>query len=255
MRLVHLLLFLILAALPCFASPAAPEGVDSEAIAAYRAGDLETARCLWLDLLTTDPPVLAGAERARVLYNLGNLASRRLDDLEAVGWYTASLRLRPRDGDTRDNLELARLGADLPPADRGDLTATLRMLLTSLTVSEAGWLALFSLAPLLFAFLFEAVRGGRRWRWATLAAVLLGILGSLPFFFSMARDAADPLLVISSDGASVRAEPRADSDLVEKVEAGVELLRIDQFPGWFRVDVGRGRSGWVVEGEMFPLVQ
>ncbi len=107
---------------------AAPLGIDAEAVAAYRAGDLDTARSLWLELLEAEPRVVRGAERGRVLFNLGNLALRAQADLEAVGWYTASLRLRPRDADTWANLEFARLGTGLEPADRGDLKDTLARL-------------------------------------------------------------------------------------------------------------------------------
>jgi len=226
---------------------------DAEAIAAYRAGDLETARSLWLELLEAEPRQVSGAERARVLYNLGNLAVRDQEDLRAVGYYTASLRLRPRDPDARANLEFARLAAGLPPADRGDLSATVNLLLTWLTRAEAGWLALFSMLPLLVALTLEALRGGRRWRWGAVVGVLLALVGSLPLWVGIARGASDPVLVVAADGAPGRADPRADADLVEAAEPGTTLERVDDYPGWVRVELDRGRSGWVRSEEAFAL--
>lgn len=231
----------------------APTTADAAAVAAYRSGDLETARSLWLELLEADPPKVIGAERARVLHNLGNLAVRQKEDLRAVGWYTASLRLRPRDADTRANLEFARLSAGLPPADRGDLSATVHLLLTWLDLGEAGWLALFATLPLLLALALEALRGGRRWRWTAVLCVGVALVGSLPLWVGLARSASDPVLIVATRGASVRAEPRADSDAIELAAAGAELERVDEYPGWVRVELGRGRSGWVREDEAFAL--
>src|SRR6185436_3640855 len=100
--------------LACASAP----GVDQAAIDAYRRGNYDSAKSLWISALESAP--LPSAERARILYDLGNAAFRSDAPLEAVGWYTASLRLRPRDADTWTNLEHARRTAKLDPADRGD---------------------------------------------------------------------------------------------------------------------------------------
>jgi hypothetical protein len=126
-------------------------GFDQAAVDAYRRGDYAGAKSLWIATLETgrdeSGAPLPDGERARILYDLGNAAFRAGEPLEAVGWYTASLRLRPRDAETWSNLEHARRTAKLEPADRGDLAATLGRLLTSITHVESQWLALAGAAP------------------------------------------------------------------------------------------------------------
>lgn len=232
-----------------------PGTVDAEAISAYRAGDLETARTLWLEILEQDPSPVTGPERGRLLYNLGNLAVRAKEDLEAVGWYTASLRVRPRDASTRANLEFARLNAELPPADRGDLSATFEVLLASMTRGESAWLALFSLLPLLVTFAFEALHGGRRWRWASLGAVCFALIGSIPLGYQALEADSDPVLIIASNGAAGRAEPRASAEVIQSLEPGTKLERIDEFPGWVQLELDRSHQVWVPAAEVFPLAR
>ena len=261
MRLLLLSLALLFCGSPSFAQsdaprPTDPTGtIDAEAIAAYRAGDLETARTLWLELLERDPSPVTGPERGRLLYNLGNLAVRAKEDLEAVGWYTASLRVRPRDASTRANLEFARLNAELPPADRGDLSATFEVLLASLTRGESAWLALFALLPLLVTFAFEAFHGGRRWRWASVGAVCFALIGSIPLGYQILEADSDPVLVIASNGAAGRAEPRPEAEVVQSLEPGTKLERIDEFPGWVQLELDRSHQVWVPAREVFALAR
>lgn len=230
-----------------------PQAPDAEAIAAYRAGDLANARSLWLELVEADPPRVVGFERARVLYDLGNVAARRGEWLEAVGWYSASLRLRPRDADAFANLEYARLQAGLPPADRGDLLDTLERLLTRTTRAESEWLALVALLPLALALLGEALRGGLLWRRLSIAALVLAMLGASPWIHALVRGERDELLVVAPKGSALRSEPRNDAEVVARPAAGEILLRVDELPGWVRVRGDAGERPWVRAEDVFAL--
>lgn len=219
---------------------------------AYRAGDLDEAASEWLaylDQSVADAP----AERARVLYNLGNVAYRRGQVLESVGWYTAALRLRPRDSDTWRNLEHARTAAKLDPADRGDLAATLARLLTSLTPSESE--KLFAALLLVWAacLAVEALRGGRTWRLISILATALVVLGALPLVAVRARDSAEPMLVISPERAAVHSEPRGDAAAVGELAPGDEVERLDALPEWVKVESASGAVGWVKASSVFDL--
>jgi tetratricopeptide (TPR) repeat protein len=227
--------------------------VDRAAVEAYRAGELDSARNQWLALLEEHQPPLAGDERARVLYDLGNVAARQDEWLEAVGWYTASLRLRPRDADAWANLEHARTQAGLDPADRGDLVDTLRRLMTALTPAERQWLALLALAPLALALAGEALRGSALWRRLAWAGLLLAALGAAPWIYGRATAGGDPVLVIAESGAPLRSEPRGDAAAIERAEVGAELERVDELPGWVRLELPDGTRGWTRAAAVFPL--
>ncbi len=234
-------------------SPVLAQTIDAQAIDAYRSGDYDTARTLWVELLEAEPPVVRGAERARLLFNLGNLAVRTQQDLEAVGWYSASLRLRPRDADTRANLELARLNAELEPADRGDLKDTLARLLGSLTPGESRTFAWVALLPLAVCLLLEALRGGQALRWLCLGALGLAILGSLPLGYALATSMEAPVLIVEAGGAKARSEPRSDAERISVLEAGEPFDRIASYPGWVQLRLDGGKRGWVPETSVFVL--
>jgi tetratricopeptide (TPR) repeat protein len=254
LALLQLVALLCLCRLPAQAD-SSPAALDSEqaAVAAYRADDLETARTLWLEALDSGADTLAAAERGRLCYNLGKVASRRGDSLEAVGWYTAALRLRPRDEDSWANLELERLNAGLGAADRGDLAATVERLLSSLTEPESSWLALFGLLPLALCLGFEALRGGRRWRWLSLFALGLALLCGLPWARHRLAAGSDPVLVLAEDRVPLRSEPRKDAERIGELAAGAIVDRRDALPEWTEVEFEGHRRGWLRGSAVFAL--
>jgi len=236
---------------PAFGAARATQD-DARAVRAYDAGDLESARSLWLERLEAEPP-LEAPERARILYNLGNVAASRERWLEAVGWYTASLRLRPRDADAWSNVELARLKAGLEPMDRGDLNATLLRLVSSLTPAESEWLALASIGPLALFLLLEALRGGRLWRRLALAGIVLALAGAAPWAYHLAEAGRDPLLVVDERGTSLLNEPKAGATTLARVPVGERVERLDELPGWVRVSRSDGTRGWLRREAAFDL--
>lgn len=232
-------------------TPAPVVAVDHDAVAveAYRKGDLATARTAWTDALAgTD-----GRERARILYDLGNVAFREGKTLEAVGWYTASLRLRPRDADTWNNLEEARSRAKLDPADRGDLSGTLRRLLRSFTGTEGRWLALAGLATLAAALAYEALRGGRLARVLAWTAAGVALLACAPWIDSLAHRSTIPLLVIQPEGTSVRSEPRDKGAVTAELPPGAVVEHVDELPEWTKVRLDTGLEGWARKAHVFAL--
>ncbi|MFT7670688.1 MAG: tetratricopeptide (TPR) repeat protein, partial [Planctomycetota bacterium] len=223
-----------------------------EAVMAYRSGDLETARTLWSEELSLSTE-LSSDERARLCYNIGNVCLRQDQALEAVGWYTAALRLRPRDIDTRSNLEMARLEAGLEAADRGDLGATVDRLLASWTTAESSWIALFGLLPLAIVLGFEALRGGRGARFAGMAALLVAVVSALPWAYNQLESGRDPVMVIAKKTVSIRSEPRQDADRVEELLVGEVVLRVDVMSDWTAVELSGRRRGWLPSAEAFAL--
>ena len=248
-------LLCVLAFLTCSAMPA-PERLagppDSAAVAAYRNGDLARARAEWTALLAPEKG-LEGHERARILYDLGNVAFREGHALEAVGWYTASLRLRPRDADAWANLEHARREAQLPPADRGDLRATLDRLLGAFTSAEARLLAFGGLLAWAATLAFEALRGSRATRWFARGGALFALVLAAPWLHGVWTRTAHPHLVVEEGHAVVRSEPRADAAVVAEVSAGEAVEGLDALPSWVKVRAPDGTEGWVGATSVFAL--
>lgn len=234
------------AARPASASggPSAAARFDA-AVAAHRAGDYSTAEALWRSLL--DEP-LSREDRARVLYDLGNTAWRtgtQRGRHEAVAWYTACIRLAPRHADAWRSLELARSELGLEPADRGDLAATLQRLVSAFTPRESLVLSLGALALLAALLAVEALRGGRRWRWLSGLALVLFLLASAPLVWNRLHADGDPVMVVAESGVTLRSEPKPDLPALEHAPPGEVLERIDELPGWTRVETSAGRRGWL----------
>lgn len=236
---------------PVQTNAAGPTQVDQDAVRAYREGDYATATSLWKQALEA---VELPGERARIAYDLGNAAFREGQMLEAVGWYTASIRLAPRDADAWSNLELARTEAGLEPADRGDLASTTSRLLSSMTPAEAEWIVLGALALLALCLSFEALRGGALWRRTSLAAAVVVALALGPWLWSLQHSKRQPVMIVASDGAAARSEPRGDAKQIERIAVGTEVERLDRLPGWVKVRTTEGNEAWVRERAVFELV-
>lgn len=252
--LIHTLALLALVASPG-AGPSRVDEADAlgvdPAVTAYRAGDYDTAKVTWLAAIDA-----AGsrAERARLAYNLGNTAFRSGNVPEAVGWYTASLALVPRDADTWASLELARTEAGLEPADRGDLRATVRRVMTSVSLAESEWIVLGCLGLLALCLTGEALRGGVVWRRSALAALALCAVVSMPWGWNLVREGRRPMLVVA-DGTAARSEPRPDAKRLRELALGAEVERLDGLPGWTQVRDERGERLWVRSSALFDLVR
>jgi len=234
----------------------APPGVSQDdsftlGVEAYRRGSYAEADAHWQACLGRS---LDDVERARVAFDLGNAAWRREQVLVAVGWYTLAVELAPRDPDAWHNLELARAKAGLEPADRGDLSATLDRISSSLRPEEARLLALAGLGLLALVLLGEALRGGRVWRRLSLCALVLCLLAAVPWLRTLeGRDAGERFLVVRAPAAALRSEPKLALESIASVDAGTEVRRIDRLPGWVRVRTEDGVRGWLQEDALFAL--
>lgn len=234
---------------------AATRGDDppaERAVLAYRAGDLETARVLFLEALEGEPRP-AGRERARLFYALGNVSARQDDWRAAVGWYEAARRLRPRDADTWANLELARARAGFEPADRGDLASTVARLLGLWTPAESRLVALAGLLVAALALGFEALRGGPAGRRVALAGVLVLLGSAAPWARHLAASGRAPALVIAPDPLPLRSEPRGDAAPIGDLRPDSRVELEGTFLDWTRVRPPGGPSGWVPSQAVFAL--
>lgn len=221
------------------------------AVDAYRKGELDTARSAWSALLAD----AHGPEKARLCYDLGNVAFRARRPLEAVGWYTAALRIAPRDEDAWANLEHARREAGLEPADRGDLTATLARVVRAFTKGESELLALGGVALLGAALAYEALRGGRVARRVAIVASLAAACSFAPLATHLVATSKDPMLSIAprEHPLALHSEPREDAAVVAEVQPGERMERIDELPDWTRVELENGTEGWTKSSSVFAL--
>lgn len=219
------------------------ETLDRGAAEAYRAKLYSSAEQQWLAALEREEARGSSEERARLLFNLGNAAFRQERPLEAVAYYSASRRLRPRDGDVQANLDYAALEAGLEPPERVSV-------LTSLTLGESEKLVL-GLTFVLFALLAAEALFGRTFRiLAAICAVVL--LASLaPWIYNLSQEGRDRVMVVRAAGAPLMSEPRTDSKMLLKLMPGTEHEFTDSLPQWTKVETSDGIEGWTKTGSVF----
>ena len=240
-----------LASIAAAGSVQEPTQLFEQGVAAYRAGDFASARGLWVDALESDPTQTV--DRGDLLYDLGNAAWRLERPFEAIAWYTACVRIAPRHTDAWVNLEFARGSVELEPADRGDLEATARRLVSSLDLAESEWLAIASGVLLLVALGFHATLGGRPLRRLVWGTALLTGLCLAPWIYNLRRAARDDVMVIAPDGVRALSEPREGATMLARLHPGDELARIDALPGWVRLELEGGTPAWVPSESIFLL--
>jgi tetratricopeptide (TPR) repeat protein len=234
-------------------SPAGWRELDRAAAEAYRRQDFQSAQLSWERCLGDPELARSRSEKGRILYDLGNVAYREKQLYEAVGWYTAALRARPRDADTWHNLEQARSDAHLEPADRGDLPASIERLATCLTLEESRTLALGAALAWALVLAGEAFFGGRTWAWLARLATLGLCVCLVPWLVQGARADGNELLVVSATPLELRSEPREDAARVLELAPGTRVRYQDELPEWIKVEDQGERTGWARRETLFAL--
>ena len=240
-RLGRALVALLLVATAVSAQESDPVNFEA-GVDAYRRGDHATARIVWRSLVDED---MEPEQRAALYYDLGNSNYRMGRLMESVAWYTSAVRTTPRDADAWRNLELVRREAGLSPADRGDLSSTVRRLLGLLDRTEAGWLSLGGLGVFFLTLAGEALRGGSLWRRLAFLGFLAALVTAAPLVWVEATSGEESYMVLDRPAAGLRSEPREDAAAVAQVPSGDEVEAIDELPGWVRVRNAEGDRGWV----------
>lgn len=208
-----------------------PAGFQSdrfaEGLAAYRAGDYETA------VRVFEAEVAGGRPDPHALYNLGNAYYEAGEAGRAVYAWLRAAEADPRDADVRHNLRLASgddpvLRDALPavPLTRDELA-----LLFALVWYGAGvsWIA----------YLVAGSRSVRRAGMALTAAALL-----LAVLFARAT-AREPVAILLDENVALRAGPALQSEALLYLPVGTALRVKEERENWIRGERPGMGEGWI----------
>lgn len=215
---------------------------------AYRAvvaGENESAIDVYQSLLTQ------GYESADIYFNLG-IAYYQAGHLgQAILQHEKALRLAPWDREIRLNLELLRSEqtdglAPLPPFIVKEVWQQL-----AARLSPNAWLIVAILLAWLAAagfalWLFSKIRQRKRlgfWLGCGLAVLCL-----LPWGLAQSRQVElarqDRGIVIGPE-FPVYVAPGLDADVELTVHDGLWVRLLDEFEGWYKIELVDGRQGWI----------
>ena len=222
-------------------SSPASEAQFEEANRLYETGRFPEAAALYRATATN-------GVSANLLFNLGNAHFKAGQLGQAMAAYQRSLRLDPRNPETRANLRFAREQANTQPPTLSLRQRWMRML------SLGEWTALASMVITLFLLLLavrqlepEAFVGKPRWirlpaAGVVAAALLLAMAASDYFSNSHA--------FVSVEKATVRNGPLEESPESFKATDGIELLVHDRKGDFLEVESLLGLKGWIHSGDV-----
>lgn len=196
--------------------------------------------------------IQAGETTAAVYFNLGNACFKDQRLGEAIASYRLAKRLAPRDPEIQANLRFVR---DAAGTHAEDLQPWWIGWAQHLSGKEWAWLV--TLGVWLTAGLGVLRKMKQEWqpvlKWPfdlTLCALLFCLAGGgLAWWGQYGRAAA----VVKVKEAVVRYGPLDDSQSAFTLSDGTEVVVTDQKDGWWRVQDGQGKSGWVKDEEVQRL--
>jgi uncharacterized protein YgiM (DUF1202 family) len=197
-----------------------------------------------------------GVRNGALEFNLGNAQLQSGDVGRAIASYLRAERMIPGDPDLQANLAHAR---SLVTTSFGRPGGT--MLVDSVTrvwhlvphdvrrdVALGAWVALGALAALRLLARRTPTPGVRTaWNWAlgSLGAVAVLFGGSVIADAARTRTADEAVLV--ADAVTLRKGNGEGYDpaFAETLGHGVECRLLEERPGWLRIELPDGRSGWI----------
>ena len=222
-------------------SSPASEAQFEEANRLYETGRFPEAAALYRATATN-------GVSANLLFNLGNAHFKAGQLGQAMAAYQRSLRLDPRNPETRANLRFAREQANTQPPTLSLRQRWMRML------SLGEWTALASMVITLFLLLLavrqlkpEAFVGKPLWirlpATGVVATALLLAMAASDYF-------SDSHAFVSVEKATVRNGPLEESPESFKATDGIELLVHDRKGDFLEVESLLGLKGWIHSGDV-----
>ncbi len=240
---------LVVALLPTVAGSAAvdlPRAQEraAEGNRAYESGRWDDAIEAWQQAID------AGLDHEVILYNLGNAWFKKGRIGKAILFYRRALRMNPRDGAARSNLQRAMAQVRdeaLQPLSLPIFLRPLEWIYGRLSLNE--W-TMVSLALWWLLILVAALRGWWRPSWLQ-GRGLLWVFGLLLLFavsmtaLHLRRERLRHEAVVVAEEVEVRSGPGDDYRLSFKIHEGLPVF-IDRREGdWTRIHLGGELVGWV----------
>ena len=198
----------------------------------------------------------SGVSNGELMLNLGNSLMKAGEASRAVAAYLDAERMLPGDARVQDALSHARAATSTRlgpatgsgPLDRVAATWSAVPLNARTWTALVAWLALWSVVA---AGIVSGWRKGIPWRSAIAAAAVVGALPGATVAVDVLRTSLDRPGVVISDAVVLRkgnGEGFAPA-VQESLPSGAEFVMLEERPGWLRIRLADGQSGWIRQGD------
>ena len=198
----------------------------------------------------------SGVSNGELMLNLGNSLMKSGEPSRAVAAYLDAERLLPGDARVQDALAHARASTAtrLGPATGAGPLDRLASTWRAVSLQARAWIAMVAWLALWAAVAAGILTGWRRgipWRSAIATAALLGALPAATVGVDALRTSLDRPGVVIADAVVLRkgnGEGFAPA-VAESLPSGAEFTMLEERPGWLRIRLPDGQSGWIRQSD------
>jgi hypothetical protein len=225
--------------------------------AALETRDAVAARARFSEAASTYRRIAdSGVRNGELMLNLGNALVKSGENSRAIAAYLEAERLLPGDARVRDALAHARAtaGSRLGPATGTGPLDEVASVWSAVALPTRAWIALAAWLGLWAIVAAGILTGWRRampWRSAIAAVALICAVPAGTVGVDVLRASLDRPGVVISDAVVLR---KGNGDgfapaVAETLPSGAEFVMIEERPGWLRVRLPDGQSGWIRQGD------
>jgi hypothetical protein len=194
----------------------------------------------------------SGVRNGELMLNLGNALVKSGEPSRALAAYLDAERLLPGDPRVQDALAHARslTASRLGPASGTTALDRVASWWAPVPLQARAWVTLAAWMALWGVVAVGIVTGwarGMPWKGALAALAVVAALPAVTVGTDMVRTSLDPPGVLVSEGVVLRkgnGEGFAPA-VAETLPSGVEFTMLEERPGWLRIRLPDGQTGWV----------
>lgn len=231
---------LILMIFAVSAAHAAPADDWQRGNEAYVAGDYPGAIAAYNDILD------AGQVSHKLLYNLGNAYFKDGQLGKAILLYNRALDMKPGDGDTHWNLEIAesRVRVRIEPVPQFFVARWVNSLRGMMSADAWAATSLAALAVAAGAMLLYLLARRNILRKTGFYGTIVAIFVFLAALcFSAAKPKAEA--IVMSEAATVKSAPDTAARDAFILYEGTKVHIVSELGGWSEVEIADGNKGWI----------
>ncbi len=200
-----------------------------------------------------------GESSASLYYNLGN-THYKLDHIApSIYNYEKALQLNPAYEDAENNLAFAQnmtLDAieDLP---KSSLSKIFDGIISKLSFNGWAWLAVVSSIVLSVCFLLYYLSASalkKRIFFTGFGVGIIVMVASVSFaYMQYGIQQNKKFAIVFAEESTVRSEPNPQSSNAFLLHEGTKIKILDNFNGFYKIELSDGRQGWIKENDLKAL--
>lgn len=190
-------------------------------------------------------------ESVALYYNLGN-AHYKLDHIApSIFYYEKALQLSPQNEDVKNNLAFAKQMTidaieEAAPIGLEKIKENTIGKLSSETWSKMAVVGVFIFVVFFIWYYFSIGSRLKRLLFSISIIGMILFIFSFSFAFIQQQDASmERYGIIFSEEASIKAEPNPKASEAFLLHEGTKVKLLDGFNGFYKLEIGDGRQGWL----------